>query len=178
VNKSFITTGGGAFGIALDGSFIYWTDTQAGSIVRANLDGTGANDSLVTVITQIVTTETRAVAVDANSIYWSTLDLNTFFGSIGSANLDGTAVNYGLIPRIKNIYDFTINGPYIYWAALSNIGRANLDGTGATDDFFSTGLPNIGSDVVSIAVDANHIYWSLRALVVVPASLGLVQEAA
>jgi hypothetical protein len=46
---------------------------------------------------------------------------------------------------------------YVYWANLgtSTIGRANLDGTGVTQSFITTGTQPLG-----IAVDGNHVYWT------------------
>jgi hypothetical protein len=66
---------------------LYWTDFATGAIGRANLDGTGANQSFITAASP------RGVAVDADHIYWTNGDVNT----IGRANLDGTGANQSFI---------------------------------------------------------------------------------
>jgi hypothetical protein len=50
-----------------------------------------------------------------------------------------------------------VDSTHVYWTELlhQSIGRANLDGTGADDDFID------GPDnPTGIAVDAGHLYWS------------------
>jgi hypothetical protein len=74
-------------------AFIYWGNTGSGAqgsgaIGRANLDGTGANQSFIT-----GATFPAGVAVDAQHVYWD----NTFSHSIGRANLDGSAANQSFI---------------------------------------------------------------------------------
>ena len=51
VNQSFITGVSNAVGIAVDGTYVYWTQTAGGTstIGRANLDGTGVNQNFITV---------------------------------------------------------------------------------------------------------------------------------
>jgi len=46
VNQSFISGLNSAGGLAVDGTYIYWTNGNA--IGRANLDGTGVNESFIT----------------------------------------------------------------------------------------------------------------------------------
>ena len=48
---------------------------------------------------------------------------------------------------------------YVYWSSGaydSDIGRANLDGTGLNESFITRGGHNVGP----VRVDAGHIYWS------------------
>ena len=54
----FISTPGGPRGLAVDGRHIYWTTNS--TIGRANLDGTGVNQSFITGATR-----PDGVAVDA-----------------------------------------------------------------------------------------------------------------
>jgi hypothetical protein len=46
---------------------------------------------------------------------------------------------------------------YVYWGDpnAGTIGRANLDGSDATDAFIHT-----GGTPVAVAVDSSHIYWA------------------
>src|SRR3954452_15089584 len=76
--------------------------------------------------------------------------------SISRADLDGG----NLFPQIAAASSPTavaIDGQHMYWTSGStyDIGRANLDGTGAVGNFI-TGASNPSA----IAVDAHHIYWT------------------
>ena len=77
--------------MAVDSSHLYWADLGFGTIGRANLDGTGANQSFIT-----GASAPEGVAVDAGHLYWA----NFSMGTIGRANLGasqpfGVAVDAG-----------------------------------------------------------------------------------
>ena len=72
---------------------IYWANNGTGTIGRANLDGTGANQSFITGSPASVPC---GVAVDGGHIYWA----NTSFGTIARANLDGTGVDQNFITGV------------------------------------------------------------------------------
>jgi hypothetical protein len=66
VDSQFITVPGGRLsGVALDSSFVYWTDLR-GTVERANLDGTGITQSFVA-----EAGKASGVAVDGRYIYWT-----------------------------------------------------------------------------------------------------------
>ena len=65
-------------------AFVYWGDQGTHSIGRANLDGTGVQQSFISGIDR-----PTAVAVDKHYIYWADQTTET----IGRANLDGTGVD-------------------------------------------------------------------------------------
>ena len=70
------------------GNFVYWANgTTPGSIGRAKINGTGANNNFITGLDQ-----PSAVAVDSRFIYWSEGP-----NRIGRANLDGTGSNPNFI---------------------------------------------------------------------------------
>jgi virginiamycin B lyase len=135
------------------GAYVYWANyhPQNGTTFgRANLDGAGVNQSLVSAATDSI-----GIAVDAQHIYWT----NTVAGTIGRANLDGTGVNQFFIAGVSSPEGVAVDGQHIYWTTANGhdtgIGRANLDGS-TVDDNFITGASNPGS----VAVDAEHIYWA------------------
>ena len=151
-NQSFITSAGAPYGVAVDGTHIYWGDSGAApTIERANLDGTGVNQSFITVAN---TNGPNGVAVDGTHIYWT-----NFPGWIGRANLDGTGVNQSFITGANGANGVAVDGAHIYWtnSDTGTIGRANLDGTGVNQSFITganTSAPN------GVAVDGTHIYWA------------------
>jgi hypothetical protein len=142
------------FSIALPvGRHIYWGNSSANTIGRANVDGTGVNQSFI---------DTAAggpigVAVDSNYVYYAKSGTNT----IGRANLDGTGANQSFITgaSLSQVGGVAVDSNYVYWSnsgLLANtIGRANLDGTGVNQGFIT--VPNGPRDV---AVDSSSIYWT------------------
>ena len=78
---AFVTGLRGPVGIAVDGAHLYWSETESGTIGRANLDGSGVDEGLLTGLAGPV-----EVAVDANHIYWTNNSANT----VGRAALDGS----------------------------------------------------------------------------------------
>jgi hypothetical protein len=134
--------------VAVDGHHIYWTNSGSKTIGEANLDGSGVNQTLVTVASAPV-----AVAVDGRHVYWADLGSNT----IGRANLDGTDVNQSLITGAVPPLGIAVDGQHIYWAngaGAGTIGEANLDGTDVNQSFIT------GAAAVHLAVDSEHIYWA------------------
>src|SRR5436309_15265364 len=84
---------GNAGGVAVDGAdvdwAVEWSGEGSGTIGRANLDGTGVNQSFITG-GKITPT---GVAVDGAHVYWANYVGNT----IGRADGDGTGVNQSCI---------------------------------------------------------------------------------
>ena len=129
-------------------AFVYWTNSDNSAIARANLDGTGANQSFIT-----GGNNPAGLAVDGQYVYWT----NTFSSSIGRANLDGTGVDQSFISDAIGAWGLSVDGHYVYWSnyAGGTIGRANLDGTGINQSFIS------GANIpVGVAVDGEHVYWA------------------
>ena len=160
VDRNFIKSGTSdpslisRIALAVDAEQIYWTDVGptgapgAGSIGRANLDGTGVQENLVSGADFPL-----SVAVGGSHIYWVNLGR-----SIGRANLDGTGVDQDFISG--SVLDVAVDAEYIYWSDLGPIGggsvaRANLDGTGIDRRFISRLGP-----FSDIGIGAGYIYWS------------------
>jgi virginiamycin B lyase len=170
VDHSFIT-GENSCGVAVDGSHVYWrsrfSDTPltpgtagTGAMGRANLDGTGVDESFITGLDF-----PGDLAVDASHLYWTNSSpdqIGYLYGGpnrIGRANLDGTGVDETFIGSAPSITGLAVDDAHIWWAFEGRFGgaimRANLDGTGAEsviggEDFFPCG----------VTVNDTHVYWS------------------
>jgi hypothetical protein len=113
--------------LAVDGAHVYWTSSEA--IGRANLDGTGVEETFIPVQKSSVTGSTCGLAVDRTHIYWD----NGATGTIGRANLDGTGA----------VQDFIVTGS-------AGPGPTGGSGPAAT---------NVTHAMCGLLVDGAHIYW-------------------
>ena len=159
VDPDFISGIGYPRGVAVDGAHVYWDDTHptvtpTGSVSdfaigRANLDGTGVDQSF------IKPGGGNGLAVDDAHVYWSSA------WSIHRASLDGTGVELGFIDlqRSNTVFELAVNGSHIYWIGVVGpsriaIGRANLDGSRVTNKLITGFNPFGGSDPTGLALDA------------------------
>lgn len=135
-------------GLAVDARHVYWANFEdADSIGRANLDGTGVDQSFVTGASDPV-----GVAVDGGHVYWTNRATNT----IGRADLDGSHPDQSFITGANLPYGLAVDARHVYWTNLGDgtIGRADLD-SGSPDQSFITGA----SGPTAVAVDPSHVYW-------------------
>ena len=150
-------------GIAVDAKHVYWayrrsTDpfsfTYVSAIGRANLDGSGVDSNFISGLPGYG----GGLAVSAQHVYWGNDS-----GGVGRANLDGTGVDQSFVTGIGlgRVSGVAVDGAHIYWAIIGTdpsdppgIARANLDGTGVDTDFIS------GPRAYSLAIDAEHLYWT------------------
>jgi hypothetical protein len=160
-----------ASAIAVDASYVYWTDDIAGTIGRASVaDGSGANDQFIqAAIGNCGTTDgggpgPEGLAVDASHIYWT----NSSPGTIGRANLDGSAPTQSFISGAQNPSAVAVAGSNLYWSnnldvegsGPGTIGHALLDGsgaliTGSVNQSFITGV----SSYAQLAVAGGSLYF-------------------
>jgi hypothetical protein len=101
----FITATGAPTGIAVDAGHIYWANTADGvdadTIGRANLDGSGLDQSFISGATDPI-----GVAVDAQHVYWTNGP-----GTIGRANLDGSGIDQSFISGLStNLFGIAADG--------------------------------------------------------------------
>ena len=140
-----------AFAVVVMHSKVYWTDFDNGTVMSANLDGTG-----VTEILSLATVEPHGIALDVPSgkVYW----VEYITGMIRRANLDGSEVEEILDqPQNLRSFDLDLAGGKMYWSSDdgSNIYRANLDG-----NEFEEIVSDLGF-ISAIALDSigRRIYW-------------------
>jgi len=134
-------------GVAVDGSHLYWASTTAGTIGRANLDGSAPDESFVDGLSFPC-----GVAVDGLHLYWADVDT----GMIGRANLDGSGVERGFVVGGNRPCGVAVDGSHLFWGNRlgDSIGRANLDGS-AVDQVFVPGA----KAPCGVAVTQSHVYW-------------------
>ena len=167
VNVSF------ASGVAVDDEHVYWVSKfgddfgfkpASGAIGRANLDGTGVDESFISG----VNFPSGGVAVEGSHLYWTSYspdtnpnDLYSSPSRIGRADVDGTGVEENFITRASGVTELAVDDSHVWWAwqgrFAGGIARANLDGTGVEnvigggeEDPFPCG----------IAVTDTHLYWT------------------
>jgi hypothetical protein len=157
--------------IAVDGSHIYWADTFAGTIGRANLaDGSSPNAQFIVAsggdCSVSPGTGPRGLAVDGSHIYWTNPDQ----GAIGRANLDGSAPTPTFITGAHQPWAVAVSGPNIYWDNTvdadgpTTIGHAQLDAAGAlipgsVNQSFITGLTGTTANPNELAAQGGYLYF-------------------
>ena len=142
---------------------IYWAETEANKIGRANLDGTNRQNLIRGFGKPIGIT----VDIAGGKVYWTDRDRSNLRdpagrNSIHRANLDGTNIETLVIGGngVKEYIDLDISGGKMYWTEWShfgpgNIQRANLDGSNVED--LVTGLTN--PNAFALDVSKGKMYW-------------------
>ena len=157
-------------GLAIDSTYIYFSNTCTSKIGRAKLDGSEINDSFIVGTNGSGWTsgdnDIYGLYVTNDKIYWANYTTNT----IGRADIDGSNQNNDFIniksgsytgydSSVGGICGITIQGGYIYWTNydIHTIGRANIDGTGKDNSYISTGS---GTSPYFITSNSSKLYWT------------------
>jgi hypothetical protein len=140
-------------GIALDSGHIFWSDIE-GNVGRSSLGGGSADPEFVV---DPAGGSLCGVTVNTSSIYWVTTSAFIFNGTtIGRAKLsDGSEIDNSIIGDASGPCGITTFGSQLFWAnaAINTIGRADIDGIGASgvnQSFIATG----GTETCGVAVDS------------------------
>jgi hypothetical protein len=154
--------------VAVDANYVYWTDTQNGTIGRTDSTGSvAANDNFIVFGTALTSSLCLGgLTVNASYIYFS----NTCNNSIGRVRVDGSHVDAQFIPNTAVSPNFAevpegvaVDTSYIYWSGNSGIGRAALNGSHVTKQFIRNAHPFCGinaNPLNSVAVDSRYVYWT------------------
>ena len=129
-------------------AFVYWANYDAGTIGRANLDGTGANQSFITGASIPV-----GVAVDGGHVYWANAGTN----SIGRANLDGTGANQSFITGASALAGWRSTPPTSTGPTSARARSGAPTWTARAPTRASSPAP---ATRCGVAVDAGHVYWT------------------
>ena len=141
-------------GVAVDSGHIYWTTPVPSAIGRADINGSNVVLDFVS-----GTFTPYGIAVDSNYIYWgNNYSGGNNVGTIGRVGKDGTTdKNTSWIAGTSYTSGVAVDSSHVYWVNENwgNIGRANLDGTGATQFFASNGTGG-STNINGVAVDAGN----------------------
>ena len=142
-------------------AFVYWANyggegTAGGSTIgRANLDGTGRDNSFIT-----GASFPCGVSVDAGHVYWANGEDDTGT-TIGRANIDGTGADQAFIGGASNPCFPTSAAGGLYWTnfAADPVGRADLGGMNVNQSL----VTGAGQTPCGLAVSDGAIYYSNQA---------------
>src|SRR5262249_59898639 len=168
VDQGFISGVLHPYGLAVDGSHLYWTWNAGGIcnfgqcsafVGRAGLDGTGVETSFI----GSGYSNVSGIAVDGAHLYYGRRDTqceddyeteeDICFTTIVVVPLDGVAVpSIDLGEVFPN--GVAVDGAHAYWGTGATIGRANLDGSDLDQSFIAT------TSSWGVAVDGAHVYWA------------------
>ena len=130
--------------LAVDDSYLYWSDSQDRSINRLPLAG-GLYTTLAAGLGN-----PQGLAVDSTHVYWA--DSQT--GTINAVPLGGGPVT-ALVTSQPEAIGLAVDGSHLYWSTGAGaIKQATLTGGGVTT------LVTGQSGPAGVAVDANNIYWA------------------
>ena len=134
----------GPGGVAVGAGHIYWTNPGAYTIGRANLDGSGINNSFISLTSAEL--QPAAIAISGSDLYWSDTPILGVGNTIGHAQLDGngalvpSSVNSSFITGVSTDATLTVSGGYLYFDNGDDwIGRSTLDGSSVVRHFVNAG---------------------------------------
>ncbi len=135
---------------------LYWTDYTAGTIQRADPDGTD-----VTTVVTITGSNPSGIALDLENrkVYWADAGGH----KIKRADLDGSGVET-LIMGLSGPSGIALDvaGGKMYWAETSGrkIQRANLDGIGGAEDLTNADMELSFPAGIALDVVGGKMYWT------------------
>jgi HYDIN/CFA65/VesB family protein/low-density lipoprotein receptor class B len=130
--------------LAVDDTYIYWSDSQDRSIRRVSLAG-GPSTTVASGLGN-----PQGVAVDGTHVYWA--DHQT--GTINAVPLTGGSVTT-LVTGQSSPNGLAVDASHLYWSTgAGTINQAPLVGGSATTLVAGQSGPS------GVAVDANNIYWA------------------
>jgi len=139
---------GTPWGVAVDGSHVYWANEGSGTIDEAALTGGAASLLVRDAI------DPAGVAVDASHIYWANF---LPVGTIMEADLPNGGNPHSLVSEQGFPAGVAVDAGHIYWAnqGAGTIMEADLPNGGNPHALVS------GQDSpAGVAVDSGHIYWA------------------
>ncbi|WP_248342237.1 IPT/TIG domain-containing protein [Anaeromyxobacter paludicola] len=136
----------GAWGIAVDATSVYWTET-AGA-VRKIARGGGAATTLATGLTN-----PQAIAIDATSVYFAENSLSGTLQKVPLAGGSATTLASGL----AQVTAIAVDAASVYWVEYQPAGalkKVSIGGGSVTTLASGLDWP------VGVAVDGSAVYWT------------------
>lgn len=153
--------GGVAEGLAFDGTYVYFSRCQDGTIGRVRPDGTDLDAAFISVLDGCP----QGLDTGGGYLYWTELGLGSYDPPrIGRASTGGGDVqSYWLLTDdVLGPYDVAVSDDYVFWShGVSNgaggydyVGRANIDGSDPIPHFVTGGASPRNHIASAIAVTA------------------------
>jgi hypothetical protein len=137
---------------AVDSGHVYWTNTTAGTIGRADIGGANPEPNFITGLEN-----PEGIAVDSGHIYWAEArDHEEGHGTIGRATLAGVSVEKEFITGASEPRGVAVDAKYVFWTANAGIGRATITGGNPEQSFISRGE---SERAFGIAANATNVFW-------------------
>jgi hypothetical protein len=151
VDLDFIPSGN-ACGVAVNDTHIFWGNRADDAIARANLDGSGADLDFIP-----GADGPCGVAVNDTHVYWANTS-NGGAGTVGRAVLNGGSPDHDILDvDTEAPCGVAVDEQHLYWTDLfgSDVGRADLDGANADDQFIASEGGTCG-----VTTNDTHIFWT------------------
>lgn len=147
--RNVVTGQAGPYGVTVDADYLYWVNVDAGTIKRANKDGSEVVD-IATGLPNL-----RGIAVDSTYIYWSTYTS----GQIYRALKNGCSPHELLHSGESGAFALTVADGYLWWTIFTaNPGTGAVRRAPVAGGTPATVLADMVDRLGGITVDGNVLY--------------------
>jgi hypothetical protein len=139
------------FGVTVTPTAVFWGEVNQ-FIGRANLDGSSPQPQFINLGS--AGHSACGITADNSFLYWTDTAVS---GAIGRASQAGGAPSTDFISGAVADANCgaAVDNSFIYWSGVGTVGRAAIDGSGATDSF----IPAAGGPVGGVAVNSQFLFW-------------------
>jgi hypothetical protein len=130
-------------------AYVYWANQGTGTIGRANLDGSRADQAFIA-----AGSSPCGVAVNATHVFWA------HAGGIGRTDLDGSNADLAFITGTGSRCGVVLGQTKMWWAnqGSDTVAQGNLTGAGQpVHDYVSSAFAH---GPCGVAFDGSHVYWA------------------
>lgn len=139
-------------GIAVNSSSIFWNNTGAGTMGKANIDGSSPTGNLVVTGPE----PSCGIAADQNFVYW--LDVG-IAQSVSRATVNGGDRQTNFINGATGSCGVAVDSNFLYWGSTSKaIGRAPVAGGTANNNFVPSAVA-AANEVCGVAANSQYLFW-------------------